>query len=326
LPPRITTITPNPHPTTVPTTKDPIINPHPTPPQWTSGKPPGPSSPPGCKGCGSPCLLFCNPDCPFCPPGVFPGGGGGGGSNDPDHSSTETESRSHPSTTLGHTIFYDTILGDVFPTGFAAAADLDSLSSADASLISSMFHLTTSTPTTKKTTEQPPTTTEPPPPATPVASCAFWDEGWGWTFEVYNIREWSTDGGSSLKKQEGGCGAMTGWDWNEPTSTSHAFVYFNLPFFMKAGCVERAIVSAGGPKISCKGQGVDVKKRKVEAKRTSLAMRGQVEMNAVPPVFSQEQIAEFKEFYAVNSTYQAYVPQSWSSELPTSTAPPTSVL
>lgn len=28
-------------------------------------------------------------------------------------------------------------------------------------------------------------------------------------------------------------------------------MYFNLPVLIKAGCVERAIASAGGPKISC---------------------------------------------------------------------------
>lgn len=319
LPPKIITITPNPHPTTVPTTKDPVINPQPTPPQWTSGKPPSPSSPPGCKGCGSPCKLFCNPECPFCPPGVFPGGD----PNDSDHSSSDTTSNSRPSTTLGHTVFFDSLLGDIFPTGFAAAADLDSLSSADASLISSMFHKTTSKPSsTTKPTAAPPTTTEPPPPAVPTADCAFWDEGWGWTFEVYNINGWSTDGGASLKKQEGGCGGMTGWDWRAATSSSFAYTYFNLPFFMKAGCVERAIVSAGGPKISCEGQGLDVKKRNAGTKRASLAMRAQIKSNAIPPVFSEEQIEGFKDFYAVNSTYQTYVPQSWSSGLAASTASP----
>jgi chitinase len=74
-------------------------------------------------------------------------------------------------------------------------------------------------------------------------------------FEVYNIEGWSTDGGKKLKDEEKGCGALTGWDWDERTSTQFSRAYFNLPFIMKAGCVERAIVSAGGPKLSCKYQG-----------------------------------------------------------------------
>jgi chitinase len=41
-------------------------------------------------------------------------------------------------------------------------------------------------------------------------------------------------------------------------------VYFNLDFFIKAGCVERAIASANGPKISCQGMGWSGKKRQDE--------------------------------------------------------------
>ncbi|KAF2634388.1 class V chitinase Chi100 [Massarina eburnea CBS 473.64] len=313
LPPKIITITPNPHPTTVVSTKDPVINPHPTPPKWVSGKPPGPSSSPGCKGCGLPCIFFCNSDCPFCPPGVFPNND----PNDPDRSSTTT---SRPSTTGGHTVFFDTLIDDIIPTGFAALFDLISLSSVDSSLINSMFHRSTSTSTTKPT--QPPTTTTTPPSPTPTADCAFWDEGWGWTFEVYNINGWSTDDGSSLKKEESGCGALTGWDWHQATSTSFTYTYFNLPFFMKAGCVERAIVSAGGPKISCAGQGVGWKRKADTSQTTSLAARAQSKTIAVPPVFSQQQIQEFKEFYAVNNTYETYVPQSWSTTPVTSTKLP----
>ncbi|KAI4861986.1 hypothetical protein F4820DRAFT_451451 [Hypoxylon rubiginosum] len=68
---------------------------------------------------------------------------------------------------------------------------------------------------------------------TPTADCAFWDEGWGYRFEIYKIAYWATDGGKKLHNEENGC----------------------------AGCIERAIVSAGGPKISCKGQGLDIQKR-----------------------------------------------------------------
>lgn len=73
-------------------------------------------------------------------------------------------------------------------------------------------------------------------------------------FEVYNIKGWSTDGGDKLHHEEKGCGALTGWSWSDKDSGGQA--YFNLPFFIKDGCVERAIASAGGPKISCKHEGV----------------------------------------------------------------------
>lgn len=85
-----------------------------------------------------------------------------------------------------------------------------------------------------------------------MADCTIWDDLFFFEFEVLNIQNWATDGGAALHKQLNGCGALTGWRWFDPTSTNFAKVYFNLPFFIKDGCVERAIVSAGGPKIQCK--------------------------------------------------------------------------
>lgn len=143
--------------------------------------------------------------------------------------------------------------------------------------------------TTTSTLTLPPTTTtvtqvvvvQP----TASADCTFWyvfspfsflslikhmltqtrDTGFFYQFEVYNIQNWVTDGGAALKKQEKGCAALTGWSWTDATNDDFAYVYFNLPFIFKAGCVERAIVSAGGPKISCVGGGIgytaDTRKR-----------------------------------------------------------------
>ncbi|KAK1997923.1 hypothetical protein LX36DRAFT_711244 [Colletotrichum falcatum] len=69
----------------------------------------------------------------------------------------------------------------------------------------------------------------------------------------YNIHGWATDGGKGLHDNENGCGALTGWDWEAATDTKYAQVHFYLSFFMAPGCVERAIFSAGGPKISVGG-------------------------------------------------------------------------
>ncbi|KAI1775411.1 hypothetical protein F4818DRAFT_416512 [Hypoxylon cercidicola] len=115
---------------------------------------------------------------------------------------------------------------------------------------------TTVVPSTSTTTLPVTTVT-----VTPTADCAFWDEGWGYRFEIYNIAYWATDGGRKLEHEEDGCGTITGWDWHSASSSDFPLVFFNIDFFIKAGCVERAIASAGGPKISCDGQGLDVKKR-----------------------------------------------------------------
>ena len=58
-----------------------------------------------------------------------------------------------------------------------------------------------------------------------------------------------------MNQQESGCGGLSGWEWDQGTSTSSTHAYFYLPYIIKAGCVERAIVSAGGPKLSCSYQG-----------------------------------------------------------------------
>ncbi|RDW81617.1 class V chitinase Chi100 [Aspergillus mulundensis] len=94
-------------------------------------------------------------------------------------------------------------------------------------------------------------------PPTARADCGYWATKFFYIFEVYNIDGWSTDGGSRLKSEEKGCGALTGWDWVERTPTHLSRVWFNLPLLMKSGCVERAIVSAGGPKLSCRFEGFD---------------------------------------------------------------------
>lgn len=99
--------------------------------------------------------------------------------------------------------------------------------------------------------------------AKPTASCRFDDSFLAWTFTISNINGWAGDGGQKLHDQENGCGALTFWSWDDAGIAS-----FSLPFFIKSGCVEEAIASAGGPSgISCQGHGL--KTRDVAVKQRS---------------------------------------------------------
>ncbi|KAL9054764.1 MAG: hypothetical protein Q9162_003962 [Coniocarpon cinnabarinum] len=92
--------------------------------------------------------------------------------------------------------------------------------------------------------------------ATPSGSCKLWDTGVSYLIQVYDINTWGGDG-SGLKKQEKGCGALTDWDWVTGCDGDTSIAWFQLPFFIKSGCVERAIHSAGGPSgLKCEGEGV----------------------------------------------------------------------
>lgn len=125
---------------------------------------------------------------------------------------------------------------------------------------------------------------------TPTADCRFWDEGWGWSFQVYNIKNWDTgdkDVNDRLRDEEGGCGALTGWEFGEHPEGAEA--WFNLPFFIKEGCVERAIKSAGGPKLACDPSGLG--KRAFDDGSTSQPKQRRAGTNPAPNLDDPE-IAE----------------------------------
>ena len=129
-------------------------------------------------------------------------------------------------------------------------------------------------------------------------------------FEVYNIDGWSTDGGGKLKKEEKGCGALTGWHWNERTDKAFASAYFNLPFIIKSGCVERAIVSAGGPKLSCKFQDLEddflkAKKRSLPIDAPPLVKRQIVKASASLPSRPPHQS------HTYSTSVPTYTPEAW---------------
>ncbi|KAK8092913.1 glycoside hydrolase [Apiospora kogelbergensis] len=267
MPAGIITVTPNPHPMTTPTPKttDPVLNSRQ--PSWTSGTGAKiqPTAKPGCKGCGTACKLFCDSLCPFCPPGIFgnPRGGGSSGSNpnDPD------EDPDHPH----YTVLVNDLGGDEFPL-FESVEDLEALEAGVQEwFISglSSFELTKTITTTKKRTTST-TTVVVPGPEPPRAKCDYWYELSLLHFRVSAIKNWAVeDRGRGLHDNENGCGALSGWSWYTLTENREPVVDFDLPLFMKEGCVERAIASAGGPKIECKYNGFKLESVDGEGQGTS---------------------------------------------------------
>ncbi|KAK0385664.1 hypothetical protein NLU13_6841 [Sarocladium strictum] len=321
LPPHVTTLTPNPHPTTVQTTPDPVINPKTIP--WTSGKPPGPTSRPGCPGCGLPCLLFCDPDCPFCPPGVF---GNPNGDGDGDDDDDNTSSSASTSEAASATVLAAEDIGDEFAPLVTDSALLASLFTLDIAAWDSLYPDTPvfpSTTTTTSSTSTAVTTTAVP---SPSAECYLWvsasqditqdhltnslrsppDQDFiAYEIEIFNIQGWASDSGAELREQESGCGALTFWTWHDTTDDKAAYVSFDLPTLIKAGCVQRAIVSAGGPKLSCQGKGNTFR----------VEEPGSAEVkNAAPPVsgLTEEKLGELVKVYGNHSDERrAYVPMDW---------------
>lgn len=134
-------------------------------------------------------------------------------------------------------------------------------------------------------------------------------------FEIFNIIGWASDGGDSLHDEENGCGAITEWDWYEEDEESYARVYFTLPIFLTAGCVERAIVSAGGPEISCVGGGF--LPDDLETKRSVGAAHKQLNAAKPKPKASLADDSYSSDEGAVVS--HSYVPMQWNT-VPTITA------
>jgi len=90
------------------------------------------------------------------------------------------------------------------------------------------------------------------PPHNLTSSCSATFDTLFIKFWVGDNEGWGGNNGAAFKKEVKGCGAMTGWS----TTGNHdpPDFKFNLPVTIKAGCVERAIKSAGGPDISCAWQ------------------------------------------------------------------------
>lgn len=267
-------------------------------------------------------IFFCNPDCPFCPPNIFPNDGGND-NNDDDDDDDDPDPKIE---TVVVNIFDDT-RGAKIPSKYVDMSELNAIDAALSSRVRDDFDWpkTTTTMTTK-----PPTTTTEKPKPTPMADCMFWDNFLFYVFEIYNIDGWVTDGGEKLKDEEDGCATLTGWDWHEADSDSYAYVFFNLDFFIKAGCVERAIVSAGGPKISCKGGGIwwgDGAEQKPKG-LTLQEQRKRPGMITRPRPYTKEEMRQFERIYKNlqppgNQTNHTYIPMDWGKQTVTRNVLPT---
>lgn len=91
----------------------------------------------------------------------------------------------------------------------------------------------------------------------PWAKCAYTNAYYGKQFRIPFAGFGIDDAGKRLKKEERGCGALTGWKYKTKNDGKNATASFTLPQWFKKGCVERAIHSAGGPVIRCKKYSVD---------------------------------------------------------------------
>ncbi|KAL7620478.1 hypothetical protein AAE478_009473 [Parahypoxylon ruwenzoriense] len=130
-----------------------------------------------------------------------------------------------------------------------------------------------------------------------------------------------TDGGRKLRDEEDGRDAPTGWGWHSPTPSSYPLVYFNIDFFIKAGCIERAIVSASGPKISCECMGLDFKKRSREPEPImvedggepgSRAERGRRAAVTVSASYPRPSSTPSYTYPASVTAMPVYVPMTWT--------------
>ncbi|XXG93757.1 hypothetical protein Hte_000006 [Hypoxylon texense] len=94
-------------------------------------------------------------------------------------------------------------------------------------------------------------------PITPRADCLVVEDGaivplW---YDITVItNNFIVDGGSKLREEEKGCGALASWKRHDINTQSEDGSWtavnsfsFTLPMTIKDGCVERAIASAGGP-------------------------------------------------------------------------------
>ena len=97
--------------------------------------------------------------------------------------------------------------------------------------------------------------------AAPSAECWILEDygffGESSLFQVYGINGWAGDDGYEFFDEESGCGLIEEFDFFDDSQDEFQgrmrdtqWAIFDVTAF-KGGCIERAIISAGGPEISC---------------------------------------------------------------------------
>lgn len=142
--------------------------------------------------------------------------------------------------------------------GIPTSSTISSSSSSTSS--SSSRTSTSTTSSSSSSTTSATTTAPPPPPPSPTARCVLSTDVFSYRIVVWEIEGWAEkDDGDKLRDEEEGCGALTDWKWRDAADGDRAAARFRLPTIIKAGCVERAIASAGGPEIDeCEKGGVEL--------------------------------------------------------------------
>lgn len=147
------------------------------------------------------------------------------------------------------------------------------------------------------------------PKPTPKAECDFADGTVYWEFHISGIFDWADDGGKKLKEEESGCGALTNWKWLDGSNHNQGHqASFRLPFFMKSGCVERAIVSAGGPKIQCEAL------HDFHFQQITSAVDNNEGPSSLPPLNPRPSKVNKDDRDTVTGSAPTYTPMDWGNE------------
>lgn len=162
--------------------------------------------------------------------------------------------------------------------------------------------------TTKK-----PDPTPAPEPVQPSALCGMWDAYIMWQFQIVAVG-WAEDGGKKLHKEMSGCGSIATWDWQEAHDGQAPRVDFTLPFLMKDGCVERAIVSAGGPRIECEKMGaMPIRRGASPGASGPRVVVVELRLTRPRPLSAEERERAVRFYGLPSSTVHEYVPMHWNT-------------
>ncbi|KAK9774983.1 putative chitinase [Seiridium cardinale] len=156
---------------------------------------------------------------------------------------------------------------------------------------------------------------------------------------TYNFENWATDKGKDLHDNENGCGSVSGGNREEAHHGYDSPVHFDLSYFIKSGCVERTMKSAGGPELSCVDQGDYIKEKRdwIQSKRSSntdrrlessivasASMTASATTNssatsksliyrAAPTMMDLYNYTATYKYISTNASYTPYTPMVWST-------------